>query len=314
MRFLLIDNVHPILNEKLQSAGIICDYYENLTYEQALEIISNYDGIIVRSKFPIDKNLLDKAVKLKYIGRLGSGLENIDVKEAERKKIICLNSPEGNRNAVAEHTIGMLLNLLNNLTKSHQEVKRGLWLREENRGVELKGKTVGIIGYGNTGSQFAKKLVSFECNILVYDKYKFAFGNHLIKETSLAEIQHNADIISFHVPLTDETHYYLNKEFIQSCTKPFYLLNTSRGAVVNTMDLLEALKQGKILGAALDVIEYEDSSFESPSFPKLFYELVNLPNVIITPHIAGWTKESKVLLAEILVDKILKHIQHASRQ
>ncbi len=314
MRFLLIDKVHPILIEKLAHVGIQCDYFENLTYQKALEIIASYEGIVVRSKFPVDKTLIDKATKLKIIGRVGSGMENIDVAEAERRNIICLNSPEGNRNAVAEHAVGLLLNLFNNITKANYEVKQSIWLREANRGIELKGKTVGIIGFGNTGSQFAQKLTSFECTILAYDKYKSGFSKDYIKEASLHEIQKNADIISFHVPLTSETQYYLNKEFIQSCSKSFYLINTSRGKVVNTVDLLEGLKSGKILGAGLDVIEYEDISFETPSFPPIFYELINLPNVIITPHIAGWTKESKVLLSEILADKIIQHIRNVSRK
>ncbi len=313
MRFLIVDKVHDILKEKLNKNGIDCDIDVNIHYEKALSIINLYDGLIIRSKFKVDKNFLMHATKLKYIGRVGSGMENIDVVTAYKLGIVCFNSPEGNRNAVAEHALGLLLNLLNNISKSFEEIKKGIWQRELNRGVELKGKTVGIIGFGNTGSAFAQKLSSFECTILAYDKYKKGFANDYVYEVSLSDIQEHCDIISFHVPLTDETHYYLNNDFIKACRKPFYLINTSRGYVVNTNDLLEALHNGKILGAALDVIEYEDTSFEKASYPETFYQLLKLQNVIITPHIAGWTNESNKLLSEILADKIVNHIQRACK-
>lgn len=311
MKFLIVDKVHPILKEKLNNAGIDCDTDENIHYDVALSIINQYDGLIIRSKFKVDKNFLRYATNLKYIGRVGSGMENIDVAAANELGVVCLNSPEGNRNAVAEHALGLLLNMLNNISKSYEEVKKGIWQREANRGTEIKGKTVGIIGFGNTGSAFAQKLSSFDCNILAYDKYKKGYANYYVSEVSLTDIQKYSDIISFHVPLTEETHYYLNHSFIEACNKPFYLINTSRGSVVNTVDLLNALKVKKILGAALDVIEYEDLSFEKTAYPKTFYELLSLPNVIITPHIAGWTHESNKLLAEVLADKIINHIQRA---
>jgi D-3-phosphoglycerate dehydrogenase len=314
MKFLIIDSVHDILINKLKNFGIETIYIENLTYDKALEIVENFDGIIIRSKFKLDETLLKKAKKLKCIGRIGSGMENIDVKVAQELNIACFNSPEGNRNAVAEHALGMLLSLLNNICKSYEEIKKGIWLREENRGTEIKGKTIGIIGYGNTGSEFCKKLVSFDCRILVYDKYKSGFGNSTILETSLEHIQKEADIISFHVPLTKETYYYFDYTFINNCKKPFYLINTSRGSIVNTKALLNGLKEKKILGAALDVLEFEDTSFEKISMNNVFSELLKLPNVIITPHIAGWTNESKIILAEVLANKIIDYLNDARRK
>jgi D-3-phosphoglycerate dehydrogenase len=312
--FLITEYVSENFIKKLESHGIICDLRNKISQNEILKIIENYDGLIVRSKTKIDRILLDKAKKLKCIGRLGSGMENIDVEYAEHLNIKCFNSPEGNKNAVAEHAIGLLLNLLNNINKAHNEVLKGLWLREENRGTELKGKTVGIIGYGNTGSEFAKKLYSFDCKIIAYDKYKKNFGNNFVYEVDLTTLQQEADIISFHVPLTKETHYYLNYDFINQCKKPFYLINTSRGPVVNTNDLIKALNEKKILGAALDVIEFEDYSFEKTIFTDTFKQLLQKPNVIVTPHIAGWTKESKILLEEVLAEKILNFITDACRK
>ncbi len=301
MKFLIADKVSDILTQKLENFGIECHFIDNLTYDNALLIIENYDGIIIRSKFPIDKPLLKKGKNLKCVGRVGSGMENIDVEFASQLNIACFNSPEGNRNAVAEHALGMLLALLNNICKSFDKIKNGKWLREENRGSELKGKTVAIIGYGNTGTEFCKK-------------FKKNYGSQTIIETSLEKIQEEADVISFHIPLTNETHYYLNKNFINNCKKPFYLINTSRGSIVNTKDLLNGLIEKKVIGAALDVIEYEDSSFEKLNKDQVFKKLIKLPNVIITPHIAGWTKESKILLAEVLADKIIEYFKNASRK
>ncbi|MCX7862818.1 MAG: NAD(P)-binding domain-containing protein [Bacteroidales bacterium] len=313
MNFLIVDKVHPILVEILNKHYIQCDIYENIDYNKAFDIIENYEGLIIRSKFKVDEVLIKRAKKLKIIGRVGSGMENIDVEFAEKSGIVCFNSPEGNRNAVAEHAVGLVLNLLNNICKSFNEIKQGIWLREANRGIELRDKTVGIIGFGNTGSQFAKKLVSFECRILAYDKYKSGFANSFVSEVTLKDIQQYADIISFHVPLTSETKHYLNNTFIDACAKPFYVINTSRGSVVNTQHLYEALIKKKILGAALDVIEYEDLTFESSSFPEVFYKLIELPNVIVTPHIAGWTHESYKLLSEVLAHKIVAFIAHENR-
>lgn len=306
MNILFVDTTHPILKEKFEAIGWTCAYFPNLNYETVYDIINNYDGVIIRSKVKLDKAILLRAKKLKFIGRVGSGLENIDLKTANELGIKCYNSPEGNRDAVGEHALGMLLMLFNNLCKANIEVKQGIWKREENRGIELKGKTVGIIGYGNTGSAFAKKLLGFEVNIIVYDKYKSNFGNNYIKEVTLEQIKSNSDIISLHVPLNNETHYIINYDFIKDCSKPFYLINTSRGSVVKTEDLILGLKEKKILGAALDVLEFEDTSFEQlKQFPNMLYELAKYHNVVLSPHIAGWTFESKVKLAEILADKII---------
>ena len=293
MKFLFIDTTHTSLKEKLENAGIHCDYFPNLNYNKVSEIIHQYEGIIIRSKITLDAAILRKATKLKCIGRVGAGMESIDIKTAAELGITCFNSPEGNRDAVGEHALGMLLTLFNNIGYANEEVKQGIWKREENRGIEIKGKTIGIIGYGNTGSAFAQKLSGFEANVIAYDKYKSNFSNSWVKEVSLAELQAHSDVISFHIPLTLETHYMFNAEFISKCKKTFYVINTARGPVVNTHDLIQGLNSGKINGAVLDVIEYEETSFEKiQKFPPEFYELAMFKNVILSPHIAGWTHES----------------------
>jgi len=309
MKILFIDTTHPIIKQKFENAGWQCDYFSDIDYQKASVIISNYEGIIIRSKIILDKNILTKAKRLKFIGRVGAGMESIDTQAAQDLGIVCFNSPEGNRDAVGEHALGMLLSLFNNLFKANEEVKKGIWKREENRGIEIKGKTIGIIGYGNMGSSFAKKLSGFEATVIAYDKYKKDFSNQFVKEVSLEQLQSESDIISLHVPLTKETKYMINKHFIDKCSKTFYLINTARGPVVNTHDLISALKSKKIAGAALDVIEYEESSFEQlVQFPPEFHELTQFQNVLLTPHIAGWTVESKIKLAEILADKILNYM------
>lgn len=312
MKVLFIDTTHPILKEKFERIGWICTYLPDLNYNKLSEIIDKYDGIIIRSKIELDKTILSKGQHLKFIGRVGAGMESIDLKAAEDLGIKCFNSPEGNRDAVGEHALGMLLMLFNNLCKANLEVKQGSWKREENRGLEIKGKTVGIIGYGNMGSTFAKKISGFDANIIAYDKYKSGFGNNYVKEVSLEQLKSESDIISLHVPLTQETRYMINENFINDCSKPFYLINTARGPVIKTDDLISALNDRKILGAALDVIEYEETSFEQlKQFPPIFYELAKLPNVVLSPHIAGWTMESKIKLAEILADKIIAEFEKA---
>lgn len=309
MKVLFIDTTHPILKQKFENIGWQCDYFPDLDYQKVLSIIANYDGVIIRSKINLDRNLLSAASQLKFIGRVGAGMESINIEAAQEYGIACFNSPEGNRDAVGEHAIGMLLSLLNNLYKANYEVKNGIWKREENRGIEIKGKTIGIIGYGNMGSSFAKKLYGFEANVIAYDKYKKNFSNQYVKEVNLQQLKTESDIISLHVPLTEETKYMFNKNFIDTCSKPFYLINTSRGQVVNTHDLILGLKSKKIAGAALDVIEYEENSFEQlTQFPPEFYELTQFTNVLLSPHIAGWTVESKVKLAEILADKIINYM------
>jgi D-3-phosphoglycerate dehydrogenase len=306
MRVLFIDSVHPLIREELTAHGFDCDYFPDYSRKEFGEIISRYSGIIIRSKIRVDKEFLDKATGLRFIGRVGSGMENIDVAYATSKGIICLNSPEGNRDAVGEHTLGMLLSLVNHMNRADRQVRGGKWFREENRGTEIRGKTIGIIGYGNMGSAFAQRLKGFEANVISYDKYKKNYSDGNTRETDLDEIFQTADILSLHVPLTEETHHMVDSRFLQKFSKKIWLINTSRGRVVNTKDLSNQLASGKVIGAALDVLEYEDSSFESLSgnLPEEFKYLLKADNVLLTPHIAGWTVESNYKLAKVLVDKI----------
>ncbi len=306
-KVLFVDSAHPSFKSDLESLGFLCDYFPDLNLETFLDILPSYHGIIIRSRFKITKEVMDVASSLKFIARVGSGLESIDVDYAHKKGIICLNSPEGNRDAVGEQAIGMLLALLNNLTRADRQVRQGIWIREGNRGTEIKGKTIGIIGYGNMGSSFAKKLKGFEARIIAYDKYKSGFGNDYVEEVSLEEIFANAQILSLHVPLTEETHYMINEDFISRFSYPFVLINTSRGKVVQTEALVEALENGKILGAALDVLEYESISFEKiekSHTPDPLRYLLKSDQVILSPHIAGWTFESHIKLSKVLVEKI----------
>ena len=303
MRILFIDTVFPFLKEKLENHQNICDTAYEKNKLEIEEIISDYDGIIIRSRFIIDKQFINKAKKLRFIARAGSGLENIDVEYAKMKDIKCINAANGNSQAVAEHALGMLLTLLHNLNKADKEVRRGKWRREENRGVELSQKTIGIIGFGNTGSAFSRLLQGFNVNILAYDKY---LRNHSFR-TVMEKIYAEADIISLHIPLTDDTTYLVNDQFIDKFKKPFYLINTSRGKCLNTKSLVTALKNGKIKGVCLDVLEYEKDSFEKLSrkgLPKEMIYLTKSNKSILSPHIAGWTNESNARIAEILLEKI----------
>lgn len=307
-KVLLIDTVHPALNEILSSKGMLCDLDNTSSKEDILLKIQNYVGIVIRSRFKIDKDFLDKAKHLKFIARAGAGMENIDVPYAESLGIKCIHAPEGNRDAVGEHALGMLLMLFNNLKRADSEVRSGIWKREENRGHELKGKTVGIIGYGNMGSAFAQRLKGFDVEVLVFDKYKKNFGNEFIKESTLEELFEKADVLSLHIPLTDETKYMVNAAFLNSFKKPIYVINTARGKVLNTADLVEAIKNKKVLGACLDVLEYESISFENidaEKLPEPLKYLINSDKVILSPHIAGWTFESHVKISEVLAEKIL---------
>jgi D-3-phosphoglycerate dehydrogenase len=307
MRVLHIDPNHSILIEQLGNLGFINDEDYSSSKQEIEQIIQKYDGIIIRSRIKIDKSFLDAAVNLKFIGRVGAGLENIEVDYAQQKGITVYNAPEGNRNAVGEHSLGLLLALFNNFKKSNKEIGRGLWLREENRGLELDGKTIGLIGYGNMGKAFAKKLCGFDVEVLCYD-IKDDVGDANCKQVSLIELQKKADILSIHVPLTETTKQMINLDFINAFKKSIWFLNTARGKCVVTVDLVEALKSGKILGAGLDVLEYEQSSFErlytSEQNSEVVQYLINSNNVILTPHIAGWTIESKKELAQTIVDKI----------
>ncbi len=308
MKILFIDSNHPILHEMLISKGFDCHLNYNWTIEQLENKIAEYDGIVIRSKLKITKELIDKAINLKFIARAGAGMENIDVAYAESKGIKCLHAPEGNKDAVAEQAIGMLLALFNNICRANSEVRQGKWIREENRGIELKGKTVGIIGYGNMGSAFAERLKGFGVKVLVYDKYKKNYGNEQIIESTLENLFESVDIVSLHTPLTDETKNLINDSFIKSFKKNIFIINTARGKCLNTNDLMENIKSGKVLGACLDVIEYESVSFEqieNSTIPEAFRYLINSDKVILTPHIAGWTVESNKKIAKILAEKIL---------
>jgi D-3-phosphoglycerate dehydrogenase len=305
MKILHIDSNHPTLISTLKNNGYINDLDISSSKEEIIKIIKDYDGLILRSRFKIDKDFIDNASNLKFIARVGSGLENIDCNYAKSKNIEVISSPEGNSNAVGEHAMGLLLSLLNNINTSSNQVKEGLWFREKNRGFEIEGKTVAIFGMGNTGKSFAKKISSFNCKVFFYDidekiKSKYA------KKSSLDFLYKNADIVSLHLPHTINNIDLFNKEFIQKFDKPFWLINTSRGKIVNTPDLLDALNEKKILGAGLDVIDIESSSFNNieKELNPYFNELINLKNVIITPHIAGWTFESNVKLSQIIIDKI----------
>ena len=306
-KILAIDSNHECLNNGLREAGFIVDEDNTSPKEIIEQKINEYDGMIVRSRFPIDKDFLAKATNLKFIGRVGAGLENIDEEFAAENNIVLFNSPEGNRDSVGEHAIGMLLMLMHHLRRADNEVRNGIWKREENRGDELKGKTVGIIGYGNMGNAFARRLQGFEVNVICYDILPNK-GNEFAKQVSLEEFFEQADVVSLHTPQTPETMQMINAEFISNFKKPFYFVNTARGKSVVTKDLVDAMKTGKILGAALDVLEFEKSSFEklvASELPEEFQYLIQADNVVLAPHIAGWTHQSKVKLAKFIRDKII---------
>lgn len=306
-KILHIDSNHPILWGQLEDAGFENHADFKSSKEEIEAKIQDYNGIVIRSRFKIDKTFLDKAVNLKFIARVGAGLESIDCEYAEAKGISLIAAPEGNRNAVAEHTLGVILSLFNNLNQADAEIKAGQWNRESNRGHELDLKTVGIIGYGNMGKAFAKKLRGFETMVLCYDILDNV-GDENAVQVSLEELQKEADILSLHLPWTPETDKMVNADFINAFAKPFWIINTSRGKNIVTADLVDAMKSKKILGAGLDVLEYEKLSFETlfqdKNTPEAFQYLLEAKNVLLTPHIAGWTFESHERLAQVIVNKI----------
>ena len=307
MKILHLDKNHSLLIEQLTKAGYKNEEDYTSSKSDIEQIISGYDGIVIRSRFKCDSTFIDAGTNLKFIARVGAGLESIDIPYAESKGITLISAPEGNCNAVGEHTLGMLLSLFNKLNKADFEVKKGKWNREVNRGIELDGKTVGIIGYGNMGKAFSKKLQGFDCKVICYD-IKEDVGDKNATQVSLITFQKEVDVVSLHIPWTPLTNRMINSDFINQFSKAFWLLNTARGKSVVTSDLVLALKKGQLLGAGLDVLEFEKSSFEllfSNKIPASLSELLSMENVILSPHIAGWTIESKEKLAQVIVDKIV---------
>ena len=317
MKVLLADDNHPLLQSGLEKLGCTCHQDFTSSKEKIEEKIAQYNGIVIRSRFKIDKQFIDKATQLQFIARVGAGLESIDCDYAAEKGITLIAAPEGNRNAVGEHALGMILALFNNLKKADLEIRKGKWFREANRGIELDGKTVGIIGYGNMGKAFAKKLQGFDVEVICYD-IKDGVGDANCKQVSLQELQQKTDVLSLHTPFNALSHQMVNANFIAAFTKPFYLINTARGSAVVTDDFVSALESGKILGACLDVLEYEKLSFENlfenESLPPAFNYLIHSEKVLLSPHIAGWTVESKIKLAQTIVDKVAAHFFEGENQ
>lgn len=310
MKVLFIDIVHPILEKRLTAAGYVCFDATKLSQLECQIEVKDAVGIVIRSRFQMNADFLSYASQLEFIARSGAGMENIDVDYCEINNIQLHNAPEGNRNAVGEHALGMLLSVFNRLHLADQEVRNGKWDREGNRGIELDGKTVGIIGYGNNGSSFAKKLQGFDVNVLAYDKYKTGFGTQFVTESTLHELFEKCDVVSFHIPQNEETIYFANDDFFDSFQKNIFLINLSRGKVVQTSALVKALKSGKVISACLDVLEYEKTSFESffddsNDLDPDFKFLLQSEKVLFSPHVGGWTKESYFKLSNVLADKIL---------
>jgi D-3-phosphoglycerate dehydrogenase len=303
-KILIVDDLHPAFKEKANALGYEVDDRPEITRAETLAAIKDYDGIAVRTKFKIDQELFDAAPNLKFVARAGAGLDNIDTDIAKQKGIALLAANEGNRDAVGEHAIGLLLSLMNNFRKADIEIRNGIWEREGNRGYELKGKTVGIIGYGFMGQSFARKLSGFDVNVIAYDKYNTGFSDEFAREVSMEEIVKHSDVLSFHIPLTRETKQMVNDEYLFHFKKPLFLINTARGEIVNTRSVLNYIKSGKILGAGLDVLEQE-------KFPLLkeqtwYTDLVDNGSVILTPHVAGWTFDSYRRISEVLAEKLEK--------
>lgn len=301
-RILIADDIHPVFIEQAKALGYDCDYQPQITLKEALQIIADYEGLVIRSKFNVDRQVMDAALKLQFVCRAGAGMDNIDVAYASQKSIALINASEGNMDAVGEHAIGLLLSLMNNFNNADAEIRAGKWQREVNRGYELKGKTVGIIGYGFMGKSFAKKLSGFDVEVIAYDKYKTGFSDKYAREVSMEEIVKHSDVLSLHIPLTAETKGLVNDEYLFHFKKPIFLINTSRGSVAKVQAILNAVKQGKVLGAGLDVLEVE--KFPALAEQDWFEELRQSGKVILTPHVAGWTFDSYRRISEVMAGKL----------
>jgi len=308
LKILIAEPTHKNLQKKLEQTGFICEYKPELNFKELKKLIPNYQGLVIRSKFKIDKDFIDKTNNLRFIARAGAGMENIDTEYATSKNILCINSPEGNRDSVGEHALGMLLSLFHKINIANNEVKNGIWNRESNVGIEIQGKTIGILGYGNMGSAFAKRLKGFDAKVIAYDKYKTNFSDDFVKEVTEQEYFKETEILSIHVPLTDETLFLVNDNYIKKFNKLKYIINTARGKIIKTDDLVKNLKAGKIKGACLDVLEYEKHSFKDifngANSPTLQY-LINSNNVILTPHVAGSSDASYRKIANTMAKKII---------
>lgn len=309
---LIVDDIHPVFLEKLQTHHIAHDYRPEMGKEEVLQVIPNYTGLVIRSKFRVDAAFIDAAPQLQFIARGGAGMDNIDEDYALAKGITLLNAPEGNRDAVGEHLVGMLLSLLNNLNRANFEVKNGLWRREENRGLELGGRTVALIGYGNNGQAMARKLSGFGVTVIAYDKYKTGFSDSYATEVSMEEVVKRADVLSLHIPLTPETRGLVNEEYLFHFRKPIFFLNGARGEIVQLPAILKALDEGRILGAAFDVLPVE--KFPALTGQPWFVPLIKRSNVLLSPHVAGWSVESYFKIADVLADKVLRFLLHKNNR
>lgn len=313
MKVLITELINGVLEQRLTAAGFECTHHPKITQNEVLQQIANYNGLIVRSGIKVNKALIDAAPNLRFVGRVGSGMELIDVAYAQQRGIVCLNSPEGNRDSVAEHAVGMLLALMHHITKSNTELRQRIWQRNLNAGVELMGKTIGIIGYGNMGSAFAQRLLGFGVRTIAHDKYKVGFSDTLVQEVTLTAIFEQADVVSLHLPLNAETKYYINEHFINSFVKPIYLINTSRGGIAHTIDIAKGLENGKLLGACLDVFENENLATFTNTDWQWFEALIKQQNVILTPHLAGITQQSAYKIAAVLADRIVNMYKYKEK-
>ncbi|MEY3679299.1 MAG: hypothetical protein RI924_1440 [Bacteroidota bacterium] len=301
-QILIVDDLHPVFKHEAENLGYLVQDEPLFTREQTLAVIKDYQGIVIRTKFQVDRELIDAAPNLKFIARAGAGMDNVDEAYAQTKGIVCINAPEGNADAVGEHAIGMLLSLINKLRQADQQVRQGIWDREGNRGWELKGRKVGIIGYGHMGQAFAQKLLGFGVDVMAYDKYKTGFSDAYVREVSMEEIVKFSDVLSLHIPLTRETRQLVDHEYLFHFRKPIFFLNTSRGEIVNTQAILKAIAEGKIIGAGLDVLEVEN--FPALAEQNWYAELAKNENVLLSPHVAGWTVESYRKISEVLAEKL----------